>query len=70
MTHLQFFQNARDWQQMAFVIDRIFFIFFTLVSVFGTIGILAQRTARHAITVDLNNLDQGVADPCHYRYGV
>ena len=62
------FQNAHDWQRLAFVVDRILLILFTSVSVFGTIAILAQRTGLSVMTVDLNNLDQGVADPCRYRH--
>ena len=53
---------------MAFVVDRILLILFTTISVTGTFAILAQRTGNSTITVDLNNLDQGVADLCHYRY--
>lgn len=53
---------------MALVFDRILLIIFTIVSLTGTITILAQRTQNSYAMIDLNNLDEGISDACNYTY--
>ncbi|CAF1595717.1 unnamed protein product [Rotaria sp. Silwood1] len=61
-------KNAHDWHYVALVFDRILLIIFTIVSLTGTIVILAQRFPNTVSNIDLNNLNQGVFDACSYQH--
>ncbi|CAF1148491.1 unnamed protein product [Didymodactylos carnosus] len=68
-TQMQHDRVAQEWKYVALVVDRIFLILFTFVSIVGTLFIFLKAPTLYdsrVSTVDLTNIDQGVNNSCTY----